>query len=355
MKINYYRNEEIVNNLFKAITYEKCDMSLTLNDEAIQKQEAIVRSETSTDREKEVARVKIQKLWTVEAEIKKQQEEVADVHELICTEIAKTENEHHASNDLIAVRNVLRLSCCDENNKFFKLAILTDDTKFDSFYNAMVSLHDMENEEIGNNGLRQYSKNANETANNLAGNIQSLIKQMFSIPIENEYTQKVNIKFNKSDMNAVHECFVTGLKVDKTKNKDGIDIDGVSFRYAIEKRQKQDGTIEYKGVRFKETLAKLAFARLFRVKSTPSSSPIESKTTKKSIKTAKKAVTKKEESEFLKLDKKEISETDLDIIHDTYPDVTSKNLGVTDKGEDFEEVKLSLNDKTITVYVCLAD
>jgi hypothetical protein len=88
--------------------------------------------------------------------------------------------------------------------------------------------------------------------------------------------------------------------------------------------------------------------------------PVETKTTeakkatKKSTKT-KKVVTKKEEAEFLKLDKKEISETDLDIIHDTYPTITSKNLGVTDKGEDFEEVKLSLNDKTITVYVCLAD
>lgn len=293
MKINYNvnnGNEEVINELFEAITYEKCDMLLTLNDEAIQKQEAIVRSETSTDREKEVARVKIQKLWATEAEIKKQQEEVADVHELICTEIAKTENEHHASNDLIAVRNVLRLSCCDENNKFFKLAIITDSIKFDSFYNAMVSLHDMENEEISDNGLRQYSKNANETANNLAGNIQSLIKKMFSIPIENEYTQKVNIKFNKSDMNAVHECFVTGLKVDKTKNKDGVDIDGVSFRYAIEKRQKQDGTIEYKGVRFKETLAKLAFARLFRVKATPTTTEV----TKAKTKTEKKAVNKEE-------------------------------------------------------------
>lgn len=77
--------------------------------------------------------------------------------------------------------------------------------------------------------------------------------------------------------------------------------------------------------------------------------PIETvKATKKSTKT------KKEETEFLKLDKKEISETDLDIIHDTYPTIISKNLGVTDKA-DFEEIELSLGNKTISVYVCLAE
>ena len=49
----------------------------------------------------------------------------------------------------------------------------------------------------------------------------------------------------------------------KHSKKSGTSVEGVSFRYAIEKVEKKDKKPEYKGVRFKETLAKLAFNKLF--------------------------------------------------------------------------------------------
>lgn len=255
-------NETLVNSYANAITWEKCDMLLTLNAEATKKQESIIASDDATADEIKVAQAKLEKLRLELAEIKKNQESVQDDYDKVLSTIYSASNEH-TSNNKTAVRNILRLSCCDDNSKFFKLAILTDVT-FASFYDTMVSLHDMDSDEIGTSGLRSYSKKSKETANKLEQDIQGLIKSMFSISIENDYTKKINVKFNKTDMNCVHETFVSGLSVDVTKNKKGsTTVDGVSFRYAIEKTKKKDGTIQYKGVRFKETLAKLAFNKLF--------------------------------------------------------------------------------------------
>lgn len=256
-------NETLVNQYTNAITWEKCDMLLTLNTEAQKKQESIITSDDATADEIKVAQAKLEKLRLELAEIKKNQESVQDDYDKVLSTISSASNEH-TNNDETAVRNILRLSCCNDNSKFFKLAIIVDSAKFESFYDSMVSLHDMESDEIGTNGLRKYSKKSTESANKLEQDIQGFIKSMFSISIENEYTKKVNVKFNKTDMNCVHETFVTGLSVDmKHSKKSGTSVDGVSFRYAIEKTKKKDGTIQYKGVRFKETLAKLAFNKLF--------------------------------------------------------------------------------------------
>lgn len=255
-------NQETVNKFANAITWEKCDMLLTLNAEATKKQESIISSDEATADEIKVAQAKLEKLRTEYAEIKKQQESVLDDYTTVLSTISSASNEH-TTNDETAVRNILRLSCCDDNSKFFKLAILTKET-FESFYDSMVSLHDMDSDEIGSNGLRQYSNKSNAIADVLEKDIQGLIKKMFSISIENDYTKKVNVKFNKTDLACVHETFVTGLSVDmKNSKKTGTTVEGVSFRYAIEKVEKKDKAPEYKGVKFKETLAKLAFNKLF--------------------------------------------------------------------------------------------
>ena len=255
-------NQETVNKFANAITWEKCDMLLTLNAEAMKKQENIISSDDSTPNEISLAKEKLKKLEEEKKSVKEKQEEVFNDYDEVVGAISEAHNEH-AQNDETAVRNILRLSCCDDNSKFFKLAILTKET-FESFYDSMVQLHDMDSDEIGANGLRQYSAKSKAVADALKDDIQGLIKKMFSVSIENEYTKKINVKFNKTDLACVHETFVTGLSVDmKNSKKNGTTVEGLSFRYAIEKIEKKDKDPEYKGVRFKEVLAKLAFNKLF--------------------------------------------------------------------------------------------
>lgn len=254
-------NKTLVAQFSNAIAWEKCDMLLRLNYDSQKKQTAIINGDTSSKEEVELAEKRLEKLHKEEEELILQQAECQDDYDRVMAEVSSAHNEF-SSNSPEVLRNILRLSCCDDNANFFKLAIITDET-FASFYDAMVSLHDMESAEIAENGLRQYSPQAMKQAESLEVEIQGLIKSLFSISIENNFTKKINVKFNKTDMNCLHETFVSGLAVSVSKSKHGNSSNGVEFRYAIEKINKKDGTVEYKGARFKETIAKLAFNKLF--------------------------------------------------------------------------------------------
>lgn len=267
---NNANDNDITNAIMQAIDFEKCDMLLALNSEAQKKQNAIISSSESTPEEITVAKTKLEKLQKEELKLVTSQAVDTEAHTLVISTVTAATNEHNATNDINALRNILRLSACDENSKFFKLAIITSNINFETFYDTMVSLHDMESEEVNASGIRSYSKDAKEKADEMEKEIQTLIKTMFSLSVENDFTSKINVKFNKTDMNAVHETFVTGLNVDinkKVNKKSGATsrtVEGMSFRYAIEKRVNQDGDITYNGVRFKETLAKIAFTKLFK-------------------------------------------------------------------------------------------
>lgn len=266
MKLNYaidMNNKELVDCILEAIDWEKCDMLLALNSEAQKKQESIIASNEATTDEITVAKSKLAKLKDQEEELKVSQDVDSKAHVLVLDTVSSANNEH-IQNDRIAVRNILRLSACDENVKFFKMAIITDNVNFETFYDSMVALHDMESEEIAENGLRNYSAKSKKVATELSENIQSLIKSMFSIQVENAITKKINVKFNKTDLNCIHETFVSGLAVDIAKLKSGTKVEGMSFRYAIEKKKDKTGNISYTGARFKETLAKIAFTKLFK-------------------------------------------------------------------------------------------
>ena len=255
------QDQELVNKFSNAIAWEKCDMLLRLNYDSQKKQTVVINSETSSKEEVELAEKRLEKLRKEEEELMLQQAECKDDYNKVITEVGSAHNEF-SSNTPEALRNILRLSCCDDNANFFKLAIITNET-FESFYDSMVSLHDMESSEIAESGLRVYSAEAQASAQALEVEVQGLIKSMFSISIKNNFTEKINVKFNKTDMNCLHETFVSGLAVSVSKSKHGNSSNGVEFRYAIEKISKKDGTVEYKGARFKETLAKLAFNKLF--------------------------------------------------------------------------------------------
>lgn len=265
MKINYLNNnnnEAVLNTVLEAIKWEMCDMNISLLDEQMETQERIVSSELRTLEEKKVASEKISNLTNQIDELMHAQSDLKVSHDTFLNTVANTSNEY-TSNTVTAVRNVLRLSCCDENKKFFKHAILTEGIAWEEFYKNMCVIHDMNATSVDENGLHTYSKEEAENASSLAVKINGLVKIMFSIPLENEFTTKVNIKFNKTDMNVLHETFVTNANVDMTRSKKNKSVKGLSFRYSIEPIYNNGDIVGYKGNRFKETIAKIAFVKLF--------------------------------------------------------------------------------------------
>ncbi len=265
LKINFISESsttENVNALFTSVNYEKNLMFIQLNNDDIAKCEKIIanKSGTKTDEEIKAATAKKIKLEEDNRRLEEENKDIEDIYKNTLSEIAAAANEY-TINDYNAVRNVLRLVACGDNRKFFRIAIVTD-VRYAELYDGFSAFHKCEEADFDENGIRISDKKKAAMAKKLVEDVQAVIKQMFSIPIENAYTKKVNVKFNKTDMGILHECFVRGVDVNvikKSKNDTDMSFCGYTIKTAITKKQDSNGNITHEGKSFNELLAKLAF------------------------------------------------------------------------------------------------
>lgn len=265
LKINFIPESsttENINALFTSVNYEKNLMFIQLNNDDIAKCEKIIanKSGTKTDEEIKAATAKKIKLENDNIRLEEENKDIEDIYKNTLTKISSASNEH-AVNDYNAVRNILRLVACGDNRKFFRIAIISD-VRYAELYDGFSSLHTCEEADFDENGIRISDKKKAATAKKLVEDVQVVIKKMFSISIENAYTKKINVKFNKTDMGILHECFVKGIDVNvarKSKNDENTSFNGYTIKTAITKKQDSNGNITYEGKSFNELLAKLAF------------------------------------------------------------------------------------------------
>lgn len=268
-KINYLANmnEELVNKAINAVEWEKCDMSITLlNKKAVSLQKTIDK-DTSTCAEITLAKEKLQ---AVNAEIATLSDTMASVgsdHTDFVTVVSSASNEH-TNNSETAIRNVLRLSACADNSKFFNIAII-DEVDFGKFYDTFKACHEYD-ADCNNDGIRKNTDTLKDSFSNcsklLFDESKGALRNMFSLPIATDYTKKVTVRFNKTDLMHLHDCFVRDINIDITKSRKTKEILAIeaSYRYAIKKTVKKGkDTPTYDGATFKGLIAKLAFMHLF--------------------------------------------------------------------------------------------
>ena len=134
--------------------------------------------------------------------------------------IAEGKNEY-VQNDKNAVRNVLRLTACQDNSKLYKYVVVNPHIN-ELLYESMQKIHNIDNREINENGkLTGAEKWLDGEYYISAVEIGKLAKSLFSIPVETELTKKVNVKFNKTDISYVHALYIRGISVyfNTTKSK----------------------------------------------------------------------------------------------------------------------------------------
>ncbi len=124
----------------------------------------------------------------------------------------------YAKNNLTTIRNILRLVACGDNTKFFKNAILPDinNKSYELLYKAFETLHGCNENDFDENGKRIYKDD--KLFATIKKDVQMIVKNMFSIPVSNELTKKVNVKFNSTDLGTLHKCYVKGINVSVNKN-----------------------------------------------------------------------------------------------------------------------------------------
>lgn len=276
LKVNYeadIENKDNVDKLFNAVQYESNDMMIAVNKDAI----AICEKKIANKSGKLTA-IQIEAEKSKKAELEKANINLAEENEMLREEwqavvlsISNASKEFDkdgekiiVTNDETATRNVLRLTACANNRKFFSYAILTACDDFARFYDSFYALHKISDGAFDVSGRRKYRDSDAKLFIIIEKEIRSLIKRMFSISIENEYTKKINVKFNSTDMGMLHECYTSGVSaVVRVSKKAGVtSFDGYNCRFAITRKEDKDGNVTYDGRKFMGLLATIAFQHI---------------------------------------------------------------------------------------------
>lgn len=171
--------------------------------------------------------------------------------------IAAGKNEY-VQNEKNAVRNVLRLTACQDNYKLYKYVVVNP-TINEILYESMQKIHNIDDREIDNNGkLTGTEEWLSKDYEISAIEIGKLAKALFSLPVETELTKKVNVKFNKTDLAYVHALYVRGLSVYFNNTKDGTTYKGRQLKTLITCKKIKTGEKIYNFTGFYEVLSKLA-------------------------------------------------------------------------------------------------
>lgn len=171
--------------------------------------------------------------------------------------ISSARNEY-VQNDKNAVRNVLRLTACQDNSKLYKYVVVNPMIN-EILYECMQKIHNIDDREIDNNGKLTGAEGFLDGEYYISAvEIGKLAKSLFSIPVETELTKKVNVKFNKTDIAYVHALYVRGLSVYFNNTKDGTTYKGRQLKTLITCKKTKSGEKIYNFIGFYEILSKLA-------------------------------------------------------------------------------------------------
>lgn len=160
------------------------------------------------------------------------------------------------------VRTVLRVLASYADSKLVKYAIIP---AFQSpeLYNALETIHI--NSKAGEDGNLTMSKEVKEAYKTASKELESIIKNTFSLPFETDYTDKTRVKMNADDKKLLNDCYVKGFT-----NKFVTDDNGnVSFKtrqvntLVKAKKDKKSGKVTYDYSGLANTIANIVLKHYF--------------------------------------------------------------------------------------------
>ncbi len=253
LSINFYAEtitETAKAEFMQAVAHENSEMNVQLLNDTIAKLEKKIANENGNYSEEEVQAFEVQKLDAEEVRTayEEKSENTLEVYTKVVDAMSH-KNENGFGNKKDVVRTVLRVLASWDNSKLVKYAIIPC---FESpnLYNALETIHI--NSVANENGELSMTKEVKDAYKNASNELESIIKNTFSLPFETEYTSKTRVKLNADDKKLLNDCYIRGFK-----NKFDIDDDGnVTFKKrtintlvkAKKDRKTQEVTYDYSGL-----------------------------------------------------------------------------------------------------------
>ena len=223
-----------------AVQYEGLDMMNTILMEKVASLEKSLQKDDLTEDEIKGIQRKIEKL-NVDIESNSKVMYALQSKWEYAIEIISSAKNEYTSNDQNTVRNVLRLTACQENPRFYKYVVINGEDN-QLLYEAMERIHQVEGKTIDDYGKIEHVEEQLNDYVISAGEIGKIAKSLFSLPIESEITKKVNIKFNKTDLAYIHSLYVKSLNVGFSRsNSKGVTYNGRTLRTLIQCKKDKKG------------------------------------------------------------------------------------------------------------------
>ena len=263
LSINFYAGnitDEARHEFMQAVNHETADMTIAYLNDAIsrlQKQADSLRKDIDENGDDE-GFSKTRKLDGILANIATNEkakdkavedsEATQEVYDKVITAMS-LRNKDGFGNSKDVVRTVLRVLGSWNNSKLVKYAIIPA-FQSPALYEALEAIH--VNSVANENGELSMTKEVKEAYKKASAELESIIKNTFSLPFETEYTSKTRVKLTAEDKKLLNDCYIKGFS-----NKFDTDDDGVvTFKKrqintlvkAKKDRKTQEVTYDYSGL-----------------------------------------------------------------------------------------------------------
>ena len=263
LSINFYAGnitDEARNEFMQAVNHETADMTIAYLNDAIsrlQKQADSLRKDIDENGDDE-GFSKTRKLDGILANIATNEkakdkavedsEATQEVYDKVITAMS-LRNKDGFGNSKDVVRTVLRVLGSWNNSKLVKYAIIPA-FQSPALYEALEAIH--VNSVANENGELSMTKEVKEAYKRASTELESIIKNTFSLPFATDYTDKTRVKITAEDKKLLNDCYIKGFS-----NKFDTDDDGVvTFKKrqintlvkAKKDRKTQEVTYDYSGL-----------------------------------------------------------------------------------------------------------
>ena len=276
LSINFYAetiNDSTKAEFMQAVAHEATSMSIQLCNDNISRTEKRIDSlnkkidEEGDDESYTLTRqldAEKAKLETLNGEKSTLEEELATTLEVYTkvVDAMSIKNKDGFGNKKDVVRTVLRVLASWDNSKLVKYAIIP---AFESpaLYEALEAIH--VNSVANENGELSMTKEVKEAYKKASAELESIIKNTFSLPFETAYTSKTRVKMDATDKKLLNDCYIKGFS-----NKFDTDDDGVvSFKsrqintLVKAKKNRKTGEVSYDYSGLASTISNIVIKHYF--------------------------------------------------------------------------------------------
>lgn len=228
LNINFYAesiNAEQKAEFMTAIEYEAADMTVKMLNDQIARLDGKIANKNGKYTPEEVSgfiarQTKLEIDRDVYTAIT---EELSDTYNAVVSTMT-VKNADHFGNSKDTVRTILRVLATWDNSKLVKYVIIPA-FQSPALYEALQTIH--VTSKAGDDGQLSMTKEVKEAYKAASKELESIIKNTFSLPFETAYTAKTRVKITAADKKLLNDCYVKGFSNKFIVDED---TDVVSFK-----------------------------------------------------------------------------------------------------------------------------